>query len=186
MHKLSPGMLAVAAAAVLAAPARAQLPHRTPFAVEARAGIAIPTGDFNDVANTGYTLNGNVTAYVIPAVGIYGGYHYTRFGHDGGGHYDETGPELGVRVDIPTPGIPLDPYVRAGFVWNRLELTGAGADDFSDSSTGIQLNAGIALTLGRVSLTPGFTFVSYGYDDATLDDHTASYIRADIGVRIRI
>jgi len=186
MHQLSAGMLAVAAATALAAPARAQLPHRTPFAFEARAGIAIPTGDFNDVASTGYALNANVTAYVIPVLGIYGGYHYTRFGHEGDGHYDETGPEIGVRVDFPTPRVPLDPYVRAGFVWNRLELTGAGAGDFSDSSTGIQFNAGVALTLGAVSLTPGFTFVSYGYSDATLDDHTASYIRADIGVRIRI
>ncbi|HSU13454.1 outer membrane beta-barrel protein [Longimicrobium sp.] len=186
MNKLIAGLFAVAATAVLSGPARAQIPHVTPFAVEARVGAAFPTGDFNDVANTGVTLNGNVTAYVIPTLGIYAGYYYTRFGRPGAGHYTETGPEVGLRLDIPTPDVPLDPYVRAGLVWNRLELTGAGAQDFSDSSPGFQINAGVALSLGRVSLAPGFTYVRHTYDTNTDEDQTASYIRADIGVRIRI
>jgi Outer membrane protein beta-barrel domain len=186
MNTLSAGMCAVAASVVLAGPARAQLPHLTPFAFEVRAGAAFPTGDFNDDANTGYTLNGNVTAYVIPVLGIYGGYHYTRFGHSGEGHYNETGPEVGLRLDIPTPTVPLDPYVKVGVVWNHLELTGAGVDDFSDTSAGIQFNGGIALTLKRISLTPAFTYVRYGYDTDTQSGQTASYIRADLGVRVRI
>jgi hypothetical protein len=186
MHKLSAGLLAAAATAVLSGPARAQLPHLTPFAFEARAGVAIPTGDFNDVASTGYALDGNVTAYVVPTLGIYAGYHYTRFGHEGSGHYNETGPEVGLRLDIPTPLIPIDPYVKAGLVWNRLELSGAGAGDFSDSKLGIQLNGGFALTLGSVSLSPGFTYITYRYDTNTLADQKASYVRADLGVRIRI
>ena len=186
MRKLSAGILAVAAAALLAGPARAQLPHVTPFAFEVRGGIAIPTGDFNDVADAGPSLDGNVTLYVMPMIGIYGGYHYTRFGSPGSGRYTETGPEAGVRLDIPTPLIPIDPYVKAGVVWNHLELAGEGASDFSSSSAGFQLNAGVALSLGPVSLTPGLTYVSYGYDSATSDNETASYIRADVGVRIRI
>ncbi|HEX6747181.1 MAG TPA: outer membrane beta-barrel protein [Longimicrobium sp.] len=186
MRKLRVGMFAVAAAALLAGPARAQLPHVTPFAFEVRGGIAIPTGDFNDVADPGPALNGNVTLYVMPMIGIYGGYHYTKFGSEGSGDFTETGPEVGVRVDIPTPLIPIDPYVKAGVAWNNLELTGAGANNFDSSSTGFQLNAGVALSLGPVSLTPGFTFVTYHYDSATTEDETASYIRADIGVRIRI
>jgi hypothetical protein len=186
MNKLITTTFAVAAAVALAGPARAQLPHVTPFAVEVRIGAAFPTGDFDDVANTGIALNGNVTAYVIPVLGIYGGYHSTRFGRAGDGHYNETGPEIGLRFDIPTPLVPLDPYVRAGFVWNRLELSGAGTEDFSDRSTGIQFNGGVALTLGSVSLSPGFTYVRYDYDTALENDQTASYIRADIGIRIRL
>jgi hypothetical protein len=186
MNKLIVWTFAAAATALLAAPARAQIPTPTPFAFEVRGGIAIPTGDFNDVADLGYTLNGNATLYVMPTLGIYGGYHFARFGHTGTGHFNETGPEVGLRLDIPTPTIAIDPYLKAGVVWNNLELSGAGASDFSSSSTGFQFNAGVAFSLGRVSLTPGLTYVTYKYDSATADDQTASYIRADLGLRFRI
>ncbi|HEX8905369.1 MAG TPA: hypothetical protein VF771_11030 [Longimicrobiaceae bacterium] len=186
MKKLNAALFAIAGTAVLAGPARAQLPHVTPFAFEVRGGVAIPTGSFNDVADPGYSLDGNATFYVVPRLGIYGGYHYVRFGASGSGHFNETGPEAGVRLEIPTPVIPIDPYVKAGVVWHKLELSGAGASDFSNSGAGFQLNGGVAIRMGPVSLTPGLTYVTYKYDTGTLDDQTASYLQADVGVRIRI
>jgi len=187
MKKLSVGLATLAGVALLAGPARAQIPHITPFSFEARAGVALPQGDFNNEANPGFTVSGSVTYHAIPVIGIYGGYSYAQFDAEGSsGEFKDSGFDAGLRVGIPTPLIPIDPYVKAGVVWNRLELTGEGASNFSSSSAGFQLNAGVALSLGPVSLTPGFTYVSYGYDSATSDDETASYIRADVGVRIRI
>lgn len=186
MSHLRAALLAAASIAVLAAPTRAQAPHTTPFAVEVRAGAVFPTGDFNDVANPGYTLGGNITAYLNHVLGVYGGYHYARFGASGDGHFNETGPEAGVRIDFPSSVSHLNPFVKAGLVWNHLERTGAGDADFSDTRTGLQFNGGIAITIRRVSFTPGLTYIRYGYDDGGDDDRTASYLRLDVGVRVRI
>jgi hypothetical protein len=185
MKKLAAGAAALAAA-LLAAPAAAQIPHLTPFAFEARAGIAAPTGDLGDVAGNGFVVGGNITYHAFPIVGIYGGVSHAQFSvDDGDGDFKDSGFEIGARIGIPTPLIPIDPWIKGGAVFHRLELTGAGTDDFNDWGTGYEIGAGLGFGFGPVSVTPGVTYVSYKVDGGGGDD-TASYVKAEVGVRVRI
>jgi hypothetical protein len=191
--KRSIPLLAGALAAVaIATPARAQLPSITPFSFEARAGVALPTGDLADVANTGYTLSGSATYHFIPMVGIYGGYTYSRFEVEGDEEtgYDlvDSGFDLGARLAIPTPLIPIDPWIKGGLVFHNVSAEGEDieADDDSDSELGFQVGAGLGFGIGPVSLTPGVSFISYKVDNEDDDDVTLSYWEASIGVRIRL
>lgn len=195
--KRSLPLLAGALAAVaLAAPARAQLPSITPFSFEARAGVAMPTGDLGDVANTGYTLSGSATYHFIPMVGIYGGYTYSRFEVEGDEEsgYDlvDSGFDLGARLAIPTPLIPIDPYLKAGLVYNtfgyELEVQDQNADFYSDRSLGWEVGAGIGIGLApKLSFTPQVTYTRYEpqYDDSE-SRFDVEHVRADVGLRLRL
>ena len=187
MKKITSAALALAATALFAGAANAQIPHITPFSFEARGGVAVPTGDLNDVAGPGLALNGNITYHFIPVVGVYAGYSVNKFSRDGAGDYQDNGAEVGLRVGIPTPLIPIDPWIKGGAVFHRLELSGAGTSDFNDSGVGFELGAGLGFGFGPISITPGVTYVSYKYDASnTLQDQNANYVKADIGVRVRL
>lgn len=178
MKKLSAGIAAAAAVVLLAGPARAQIPHITPFSFEARAGVALPQGDLNDVASPGFALGGSVTYHAVPLVGIYGGYSFAQFGQDGGdGDYRDHGFDVGARVGIPTPLIPIDPWIRGGVVVHKLELSGTAADASTDWQAGYELGAGLGFGFGPLSLTPGVSYVHH---------KDVSYVRGDVGLRIRI
>ncbi|HEX8905421.1 MAG TPA: outer membrane beta-barrel protein [Longimicrobiaceae bacterium] len=179
MQKLSVSLAAAAAVALLAGPARAQIPHITPFAFEARAGVAVPQGDLNDFAKPGFSVGGSVTYHAIPLVGIYGGYSYAQFGVEGGGgNFKDHGFDVGARLGLPTPLIPIDPYVKAGAVFHKLELTD-GTSTFGDTGieAGYEVGAGVGFGFGPASLTPGVSYVHH---------KDVSYVRADVGLRIRI
>jgi hypothetical protein len=188
MKKLAVALTALSAVALVAAPAHAQLPHLTPFSFEARAGFATPTGDFNDLASANYALSGSVTYHAVPMLGIYAGYSMNKFNTDADdGEITDNGVDLGARLGIPTPMIPIDPWIKAGVVLHHMELKNATlVDNFSDSGTGFEVGAGLGFGFGPVSITPGIGYVSYNVDAGGAADMKASYVKADIGVRIRI
>jgi len=188
MQKLTTAAAALAAAVLLAGPAAAQIPHLTPFAFEARAGVAVPMGDLGDVAGNGFSLGGSITYHAFPVVGFYAGASHATFSSDDSdGDYKDAGFELGARIGIPTPLIPIDPWIKAGAVFHQLELSGAGTDDFDDWGTGYEVGAGLGFGFGPVSITPGVTYVSFKINDgSSASDDTASHVKAELGVRVRI
>ncbi|HYH78138.1 MAG TPA: outer membrane beta-barrel protein [Longimicrobium sp.] len=190
MKKLTAAALTLAATALVAAPARAQIPTFTPFAFEARAGAAIPTGDMNEDTGPGLALSGSVTYHAIPLVGIYAGGTYNKFSLDDGDGVDvsDTGLDIGARVGIPTPLIPIDPWIKGGVVVHRLKISDSEDDSSSDWGTGFEVGAGLGFGFGPVSITPGVGYVSYkaNGDEIDNEDFTVSYFKADIGVRIRL
>ena len=179
---------AALAAALLAGPAAAQIPHITPFAFEGRAGVAVPMDDLGDLAGHGFSVGGSITYHALPIVGFYVGGSLTTFPvDDGDGDFKDAGFEVGARIGIPTPLIPIDPWIRAGAVFHQLELSGAGAADFDDWGMGYEVGAGLGFGFGPLSITPGVTWVSYKADDGTpASDATVSHVKAEIGVRIRL
>lgn len=185
MKKLTATAAALAAAALLAGPAAAQIPHFTPFGFEGRAGLALPTGDLGDAAKTGYSLGGSVTYHALPIVGFYAGASMAKMGAEDTGNYTDSGFELGARVGIPTPLIPIDPWIKGGVAFHRLELTDAGVDNFDDWGTGFEVGAGLGFGFGPLSITPGVTYLSYKVDTGG-SDGTASLVKAELGVRIRL
>jgi hypothetical protein len=187
MKKTTLFAAALAGAALLAGPAAAQIPHFTPFAFEGRAGIAVPTGDLGDAAKNGYSLGGSITYHALPVVGFYAGASMAKMSAEGTGDYTDSGFEVGARVGIPTPLIPIDPWIKAGVAFHRLELTDAGVSGFDDWGTGYEVGAGLGFGFGPLSITPGVTYVSYKVDDgSSATDATASLVKAEIGVRIRL
>ena len=193
MKKLTAGVFAVAATALMAGTAQAQLPTITPFAFEARAGVALPTGDMNDDTGPGLALSGTVTYHAIPLIGIYAGGSYARFSADleeeVEGHATDTGFDVGARIGIPTPLIPIDPWIKAGLVVHRINLSDGTDDLDSDWGTGYEIGGGLGFGFGPVSISPGITYVRYNSSFSDLEEDeefTVSYIRADVGVRIRI
>ncbi|HEX8209898.1 MAG TPA: outer membrane beta-barrel protein [Longimicrobium sp.] len=194
------GLLSLVAAAAFAAPVQAQIPNVTPFAFEVRGGLAFPTGDLKDTEDdvgsveSGVTFGANVTFHFMPMLGIYAGYTHNRFGVEGLEELELTdqGFNAGVRIAVPTPLIPIDPYVKAGLVYNQLSFTFDGDDeDFvdSDRSLGFEIGAGVGIGLGpKLSFTPQVTYSSYApkYDGENEDDFTVSHIRVDVGLRLRL
>jgi opacity protein-like surface antigen len=178
---------AALAAALLAGPAAAQIPHITPFAFEGRAGIAVPTEDLGDAAKNGFSVGGSITYHAFPVVGFYVGGSMAQLSAEGTGDYTDTGVELGARIGIPTPLIPIDPWIRAGVAFHRLELSDAGTTGFDDWGTGYEVGAGLGFGFGPLSITPGVTYVSYKVDTGvSATDATISMVKAEIGVRIRL
>ena len=200
MKKTTVALLSLVAASSFAAPAHAQLPNFTPFSFEVRGGLAFPRGDMaeteEDVGSvkSGYTVGVNATYHFMPLLGVYAGYTYNNFGVEG---LDELkvidqGFGLGVRAAIPTPLIPIDPYVKAGLVLNELSFEFEGEDDEfieSDRSLGFEIGAGVGIGLGpKLSFTPQVTYTRYEpqYEGESDGDFKVEHIRVDVGLRIRL
>jgi opacity protein-like surface antigen len=115
----------------------------------------------------------------MPAVSLYAGYSRSTFGEDGGdGDATLSGFDVGARVEIPTPLIPIDPWVKAGAVFHKLDIDG---EDASDRETGYEIGAGVGFGLiPKVTLSPSVTYTKLGGD---LD---ASHVRAEVALRVRI
>jgi hypothetical protein len=178
-------LLALAAAATVAGSAHAQvpLPNLTPFSVEVRGGASIPTGDMADAYKLGWTAGANVTFHALPLVGIYGGYTLDEWKVDASNSGKAQAQSIGVgaRIGIPTPMIPIDPWIKAGAVSQKVKYSDfpLATQNFSgDREWGFEAGAGLGITLGpKVSFTPGVSFVSVD---------GAKYVRGDVGLRIRI
>jgi opacity protein-like surface antigen len=173
---------AALAAVAFAAPAHAQ--SVLPFAVEGRAGLAFPTGDFGESLGLGYGLGANVSFAVAPTLALYGGYSYTQFDYDTDVvDTDETfnvqGFEGGARLGLPMVG--FSPYVKGGVVYFKGGVSD-GVD--SDNELGFTVGAGLNYALGPVvAFTPEVTYVTVPGRDNSTD---ANFIRADVGLRFRL
>lgn len=179
MNKAASGLLAAAATLAMAGSAQAQIvPNLTPFSVEGRVGAAFPNGDAGDVLDTGFTFGADVSVNVMPMVALYGGYSRTSFGiTDTDENATLSGFDVGARLEIPTPLIPIDPWIKAGAVFHQLEI----ADESSDRETGYEVGAGVGFgMIPKVTITPAVTYTSVG------GDIDVQHVRAEVGVRVRI
>jgi hypothetical protein len=157
---------------VLALPASlaAQLP--VSLTVEARAGYAVPTGDFANsaegfVADAGPALGVAVVVHPIPALGVFVGYQQLRFGCApcaGAGLDDSAvlaGTEGGLHVSIPVEFAGAVPWLRASALYHSLAFSGMGDRMTSDPAFGFGGAAGVSVpVLGRLEVSPGIRFMA--------------------------
>lgn len=178
--------LACAACVVRADPLAAQRTGILPLSMEARGGVALPADEFGG-ADGGVAAEVSATWHALPFIGFYGAWQWNRFAWDGAGpdgHATDRGVAAGVRVAVPTPLIPIDPWIRAGVVAHQLE--GQGLDE--DSKVGYEVGAGLAFPLARgVSLTPGVLWTRYQHGSGAADGELlrVRHLRADVGLRLR-
>lgn len=196
MKKISVGFLALAALAAAAAPAHAQLPNVTPFSFEVRGGAAFPTGDLADEdlgnAETGWTIGGSVGMQVIPFVGlgVYAGFTRSEFGTADSDDltYIAEGFDAGVRWNVPTPLLPIDPWIKAGLVLHTFDAQAEGEDFESERGLGFEIGGGLGFSLtNKLSITPGVSYTSFSYEvDGEDDEVTINHIKVDVGLRLRL
>ncbi|HEU0299294.1 MAG TPA: hypothetical protein VFR37_07570 [Longimicrobium sp.] len=174
--------LALACAAARADAADAQM---TAFSVEARGGISIPSDEF-DGADGGIGGEVSLGWQALPLVGLYAAYEWTRLDwSDAGGSATDQGFAAGVRIALPAPFIPIDPWIRAGLVAHGLEAETLG----EDAKRGWEAGAGLSFPIGRrVALTPGVIWTQYrqGSGNADAELLRVRHLRADVGLRLRL
>jgi len=199
MKKTTTFALAALAAVALTGTAKAQA--SLPLSFEGRVGAVIPTGDWGDLAKTGYGLNGNVTFNVTPIVGIYGGYTWNRFdvsddlgGDVGDAKFTEQGFDVGLKARFAAPtGLPLTPFFRAGAIFHKVKISDSDASFSSDTKVGFDVGAGAEIAIApRISLTPQVGYSQFNpdsSDDEELDSEDSidvSNIHLGVGINIRL
>lgn len=198
MKALVSGMLAAFAALTVAGSASAQ---SLPLSLEIRGGLPFPTGELNDVGEDignglgpGYTVGGSVSLDLTPMVGVYGGYTFTHFQVEDfeGIGLNSDGFDAGLRLSLPTAG-GISPWAKGGVVYHDAEVvfdddvqTNPDELDVSERQLGFEVGGGIDVRLGqRLSLTPGVSYVRFG-TDAGFNERDVSYIKGDVGLRLRL
>ena len=198
MKVLVSGMLAAFAALTVAGSASAQT---LPLSLEIRGGLPFPTGELNDVGEDigdglgpGYTLGGSVTLDLTPMVGVYGGYTFTHFQVEDfeGIGLNTDGFDAGLRLSLPG-ATGISPWAKGGVVYHDAEVvfdddvqTNPGELDVSERQLGFEVGGGIEVRLGqRLSFTPGVSYVRFG-TDAGFNERDVSYIKGDVGLRLRL
>ncbi|HEX8674896.1 MAG TPA: outer membrane beta-barrel protein [Longimicrobium sp.] len=199
MKKITMGLVALAAVA-FAGSAQAQAMPVSPFSVEVRGGLAFPTGDLNDVADSGITVGANGTYMFTPMLGLYAGFTYNSFSLgeeaddlDVDGSVNTYGFDAGVKAMFGSPTLPVTPFLKGGLVYHKLQLEiediDLGEDDDTDFGLGFEVGGGVMVPLGpRLSFTPAVSYTSFKPnfqgEDETDEDKVNSF-RVDVGLNIR-
>jgi len=189
--------------AALAQPARAQ--SVLPLSVEARGGVAIPTGDFDDGTGLGFSVGGTVFFRAAPMVSVYGGFEHAQFTTDDDDDLEgldaditDNGFRLGARFDVPFGSLTgVSPWVEGGATFNRTSFnvsddeSGASVGIDSDRSVGFEVGAGLSFNVApRISITPGVRYRSHKADFGDTEDGPAevdvNHFTVDLGVHIRL
>ena len=197
MKKIATGLVALAAVA-LAGSAQAQAIPVSPFSVEVRGGLAFPTGDLDDFADSGITVGANGTYMFTPMLGLYAGFTYNAFGLpeeadelDIDGSVNTYGLDAGLKAMFATPTLPVTPFLKGGLVYHKIEVeiedVDLGEELESDSGLGFEVGGGVMVPLGpRLSFTPAVSYTSFKpkFDGEDGDDNVTSF-RVDVGLNIR-
>lgn len=180
--------------------AAAQLPFS--ITIDARAGLAVPSGEFADAqegftseAGPGFAIGG--AAYPTNAFGLFAGYQRTRFGCQQCpvlGLNDSVvlhGLEAGIHLGLPLGDLPVNPWLRGGIIQQTLVFS--GFDDHMSSAAAVGYTVGAGLTIPASSgleinpalrffaLPANFEFTSF--PDRSIDVSAFSF---DLGLSFRI
>jgi hypothetical protein len=141
---------------------------------------------------TGFGFEVDLTYRFMPHLSAYAGWGWQRFGADDSfagaeADFEETGYRFGLQFMHPLGATPLDYYIRAGGVYNHIEIENESGDITADSGHGLgwQAGAGVAVPLGaKWRFMPGLRYQSLSRDidvGAITTDVDLTYIALDIG-----
>lgn len=176
-------------ALVCAVPAQAQ----SRGLVELRGGAALPTQDLGDAnLNTGGGFGLTVGYRFMPHVLAYGGWDWFALATDG--------PFEGLNVDVVNTGYAfglqfqhpmvrsVEGWVRAGALYDHLELEDDEGDIIGDSGheLGWEAGGGLSIPIGnRFAMTPGVRYRTFsGEVDAGPGavEFDMSYVALEVGI----
>lgn len=197
MKRFALATLAACAALLAAESAAAQLS----LSGELRGGAAFPTGEFGEIGplggeglETGYVVGARAVVHLVPRVGVYAGYSFSRFeARDTRSiAVEDVGLSAGLRLFLPAQR-GVVPWLEGGVVRREAELI--FGDEFfppvpqvvpiGARAHGGEVGAGAAIPLlPWLRLTPGVTYVRYS-SVVESREKTVSYVTAELGVGIR-
>lgn len=162
--------------------AQAQVPSVVPSVKPSvYAGLALPTGNFKDGSNSGYTVGGALDL-TLPAMPLAwrGEVSYTNFGikdaAGGGSTSDVSGR---VNAVIPMHLIVATPYLIGGVGYYHVTVSPTGLGSSSENKIGFNVGAGIDFPLGTLAAR-----VEARYHHVSLDGGgTYSYVPITFGLR---
>lgn len=178
MNRLILSTLAVAGMAAAAPKASAQFSN--PISIGGAAGIAFPTSDLGDVANTGYnvTLAVGFSPPALP-VGLRFEGAYNEFGNQVGGGNTNIAAFTG-NVVFALPSAGFTPYVIGGAGLYRVGASAFG-NSGSENDFGFNVGGGV-----KLPLSSSFeTFVEARYNRVSLSGNNAgnlSFIPVTFGI----
>jgi len=164
------------------------------FGFELSGGASFATRKLDDAnLNTGFGFEGIFHYRFMPHAGVYGGWGWNRFGADKSFAgtdvcFEETGYILGLQFKHPIGTTPLSYYLRAGGLYNHIEIENEDGDITGDSGHGFgwQLAGGIDINLGsNWSLTPGVKFNALNREidlDGSSTHLNLNYINLRVGI----
>jgi opacity protein-like surface antigen len=165
------GLVAMSAAA---SDASAQF-SSNPFQIGASGGIAFPSGDLGDVANTGY----NVTLAVgykpmLTPIGVRVEAAYNEFGSEAGFEKINV-PAFTGNLVYGLPGVSFSPYIIGGA---GLYTPNTALDGGRENKFGFNVGGGI-----KIPLSSSFeTFVEARYHKVSVDNGNFSFIPVTVGI----
>lgn len=146
---------------------------QSPWALEFRGSAAVGTQDQDsETAKWGYGFGATIQYDIMPHFAVYTGWDLTHFEADEtlgvDRELEETGYVLGLRFEHPIGDwTRTSGWIRAGAMYNHLELEDAEGDVIgtSDHDLGWEAGAGLAYAFGNGwSLTPGLRFRTLSRD----------------------
>lgn len=166
---------------------------QSPLSLEVTGSGVQPTQTLGGAElGTGFGFGANVRVRFMPHLAAYGGWewHHTRSDELLAGRttdVEDTGYTFGLRFEHPlTPRTAY--WVRAGGLYNHIELENADGDLIADSGHGLGWEAGAGLAIpmtSRAALTPGVRFRTLTRDLEVADATSSvsfSYVTFGAGV----
>jgi opacity protein-like surface antigen len=164
------------------------------FGFELSGGASFATAKLNGTSlNPGLGFEGIFHYQFMPHTGIYGGWGWNKFGADdsfAGSDvcFEETGYVLGVQYKHTFGNSPVSYFLRAGGLYNHIEIENTEGDIIADSGHGLgwQLSGGVDVNLGKNwSLTPGVKFNALSRDidlEGTTSNLDLRYLSVRVGI----
>lgn len=137
------------------------------FGFELSGGPSLATRELDEnKLEKGFGFEGIFHYRFMPHTGVYAGWGWNRFSAEtsfagNNTDFEETGYVLGLQFKHPIDGFRSSYYLRAGVLYNHIEVENDNGDIIGDTGhgPGFQLATGIGIPLGsKWSLTPGVKF----------------------------
>lgn len=140
----------------------------------------------------GFGFEANLTYRFLPHLSAYGGWGWQRFSAEESfagaeADFEETGYRFGLQFMHPLGSTPIDYFIRAGGIYNHIEIENSDGDITADSDHGLgwQAGAGVAVPIGaKWRLMPGLRYQSLSRDieiGATTTDADLTYLGLEVG-----
>lgn len=154
---------------------------------------SVATQDVGDAdLDPGFGFEANFTYRFMPHLSAYAGWGWQRFGSGGSFagadmDFEETGYRFGLQFMRPLGSLPVDYFLRAGGIYNHIELENSDGDITADSGHGLgwQAGAGVAVPIGaKWRFMPGLRYQSLSRDidvGSTTTDVNLNYLALELG-----
>lgn len=154
---------------------------RAQWALEARVGSGIPTGELTDgpVAQTGgFAFAAEAMFAADPRMTFYGGISHESFNCDDClSDLSSTGFQGGIKFNLGRDGLAL-PWVRGGLLLHDAERVGG------DGGWGVGFDSGLGVdwkVAERLAVVPALRYAQY-----TVEGLTWSFLTLDLGLHVHL